>query len=629
MPYTPAVHAPADRIQPPFEALEGFVQAASRGVYNVREAPYNAVGNGVADDTAAIAAAIDAAGATGTVYFPPGVYVSGAIARSVAPHIQATPGTVTIVTSLNAGILWRFFGSVGSQVNLGANAARNTRTLTLTSTATLAAGDLLLVGDDTAPYATEATRTRGQLVLVQSIDSGTVLSTVEALYSDFLAASNAGVQKVTPVRGVMIQGLTFDFTDSTNTAQCISVEYGRDVDIRDVTVRHNGAAAVGLKNVHQFTAELRVEDAYDNAVTGLQQFGYGVACARATTHGLVEVQARRARHAFVALGDDGARGEPHDINVYGAAYGCTSAAWDIHAQGNGITLHDVQALDCLGFGVQIRSKECHVKGAAVSNCAGGVWLFDNPGLNDINDLTVKGVRSVDGTNNQGHGVLVGVATTGLRIKGGTFEDVGRNGIVFNAAPVEVDIGGVSFRNVGVENVAGSKNCVVAVAGGTRMTIHDNAWQETGNGLNFLSLSGTFTDCRDYNNSVPNGKTVLAGGATMRSGPSMRGQGAWADRNNAITFAATLTIDASLARKQTLTLTGNVTSLTIANPTTDQELVLVLIQDATGGRTVAWPATVKFAGGVAPTLSAANKRDILAFFYDGTNWFELSRTLNMG
>jgi len=53
------------------------------GWYNVKDAPYSAVGNGVNDDTAEIQAAMTAAATAGggTVYFPPGTYlVSGATA---------------------------------------------------------------------------------------------------------------------------------------------------------------------------------------------------------------------------------------------------------------------------------------------------------------------------------------------------------------------------------------------------------------------------------------------------------------------------------------------------------------------------------------------------------------------
>jgi hypothetical protein len=47
---------------------------------------------------------------------------------------------------------------------------------------------------------------------------------------------------------------------------------------------------------------------------------------------------------------------------------------------------------------------------------------------------------------------------------------------------------------------------------------------------------------------------------------------------------------------------------------------VIVQDATGSRTVTWPANVKWPnGGTAPTLStAANSIDIVAFLYNSTD-----------
>lgn len=60
-------------------SLTGSLLGLMSRVFNVRDAPYGAVGNGTHDDTAAIQAAINAASANpnlsgGCVYFPPGVY---------------------------------------------------------------------------------------------------------------------------------------------------------------------------------------------------------------------------------------------------------------------------------------------------------------------------------------------------------------------------------------------------------------------------------------------------------------------------------------------------------------------------------------------------------------------------
>lgn len=75
----------------------------------------------------------------------------------------------------------------------------------------------------------------------------------------------------------------------------------------------------------------------------------------------------------------------------------------------------------------------------------------------------------------------------------------------------------------------------------------------------------------------------------------------------------------------LTLTGNCT-FTFTNPPASGKtgsFTLILKQDATGSRTRTWPASVKWPGGVAPTLSTtANRVDILTFFTldGGTTWY---------
>ena len=78
----------------------------------------------------------------------------------------------------------------------------------------------------------------------------------------------------------------------------------------------------------------------------------------------------------------------------------------------------------------------------------------------------------------------------------------------------------------------------------------------------------------------------------------------------------------------ITLTGNCV-LTFPTAGTGRGFTLALKQDATGGRTVTWPATVKWAGGATPTLTVTAARwDVFSFVcLDGTNWFGFVGGLN--
>jgi hypothetical protein len=103
-------------------------------------------------------------------------------------------------------------------------------------------------------------------------------------------------------------------------------------------------------------------------------------------------------------------------------------------------------------------------------------------------------------------------------------------------------------------------------------------------------------------------------------------------NNAAVFSsetdngnsgAAKTIDWNAGNKQKLTLTGACT-LTFTAPGSVGNFQLRLIQDGTGGRTVVWPAAVKWPGAAAPTLTAsAGAVDIVTFYYDGTNYYGMT------
>ena len=70
----------------------------------------------------------------------------------------------------------------------------------------------------------------------------------------------------------------------------------------------------------------------------------------------------------------------------------------------------------------------------------------------------------------------------------------------------------------------------------------------------------------------------------------------------------------------MTVTDNVT-LTFTSPPAATNLILKIKQDATGGRAITFPASVKWPGGVTPAYSnGANEIDIYSFYFDGTDYY---------
>ena len=92
---------------------------------------------------------------------------------------------------------------------------------------------------------------------------------------------------------------------------------------------------------------------------------------------------------------------------------------------------------------------------------------------------------------------------------------------------------------------------------------------------------------------------------------------------------TVTFDVSFGNIQPVTITGNVTSSSIANPSAGQVVTIAWVQGAGGSHTYAWPANCKFAAGTAPAASTtAGYTDSVTFYYNGTNWIETSRAVGV-
>ena len=87
----------------------------------------------------------------------------------------------------------------------------------------------------------------------------------------------------------------------------------------------------------------------------------------------------------------------------------------------------------------------------------------------------------------------------------------------------------------------------------------------------------------------------------------------------LTDGATITPNFALNNSFTVTLGG---ARTLANPTNlvaGQSGVIIINQDGTGGRTLAYGNNYDFGGGTAPTLTTtANAQDMIAYFVVSTS-----------
>jgi hypothetical protein len=122
-------------------------------------------------------------------------------------------------------------------------------------------------------------------------------------------------------------------------------------------------------------------------------------------------------------------------------------------------------------------------------------------------------------------------------------------------------------------------------------------------------------------------TIQTGGTFTDNGFNLDVQGSAMAKSYKMTVPATITasasttIDLSTGNMFKVNLTTNITSLSFLFSTSPGTYIFQFIQDGTGNKTVTFPASWKWSGGSAPTVTAtANKIDIVTVIYDGSTYF---------
>lgn len=206
-------------------------------------------------------------------------------------------------------------------------------------------------------------------------------------------------------------------------------------------------------------------------------------------------------------------------------------------------------------------------------------------------------------------------------------------IVVNADDIQVGIlatdaqhgsRGGGTLHAAVTNAAAGFVPLVGASGTILNSTGTAAQWSTSATLNLVTGPASSTDLAIPRFNGTTGKIIQNSGITINSTNQMSGvvTAGFASEFNAGNSSTAATINWNNGQRQVLTLTGSPAVLTFTAPTTGVgNFMLRIVQDATGGRTITWPASVRWPGGTAPTINtAAATVHIVSFYYNGTLYY---------
>lgn len=351
---------------------------------------YGAVGNGIADDTAAIQRAITAAVAVGgTVFFPQGTYkctsgltITGAVtlrgvgAASVLSFASVT-GTVVAITAQ---------GSEDAGVSLNTNAAEGTDDLDVSGSG-FADGDWVKVYSNALTGSTSLKK--GE---IGRINSATSMTLYDPLCDSYNTADSAKVGKVTFVENVSVADLKIAGpSDNTVTFSGVLGDRCINLSVRNVHFERCHFYGVGIQD----SCFVDVSGCYfTRSESGSLAYGVAIfnACQDITVTGC---KGWRLRHLVTHGGFSSRYGVPRRTVTTGCvASQCRNSGFDAHAGGEDITFNGNSVLGSESDGVTFEAASGVISNMTIRGTTGpGIHLSSQS--TKAFAVTVSGCR-IDG-----------------------------------------------------------------------------------------------------------------------------------------------------------------------------------------------------------------------------------------
>lgn len=305
---TPSSLCPADRVADWGRA--GVWYNGTKGIptfpvaINVRNAPYNAYGDGVHNDTAAIQAAIQACPAGQAVYIPEGTYSINAALNLKSNMVVrgAGPDKTKVIQHGNAHIFTMIGGESYAYTNVVSGYTKGSDTLVVESAGGFQVGDIVRLDQLNDPSLVNALGTEGlcnwcgreggnralfEDALVTSIN-GTSIKLSHPLYHTFQASLDPelGRQSRSPIRSAGLEDLYIESAAESRSGSGVYMYFAAYCWVKNIE-SHNTAR----KHINMYTTcygcEIRDSYIHDSKSYG-GDYGYGISLSLGSFDTLVE-----------------------------------------------------------------------------------------------------------------------------------------------------------------------------------------------------------------------------------------------------------------------------------------------------------------------------------------------------
>jgi len=361
---------------------------------------FGAVGDGVADDTAAVQAALNE---TGTVYVPKGSYKITSTLTLSSNTTLVCEGTFIWAVAAN---LFECFGSEASQISMSGNTA--TPNIVNVPTGTLAVGDFIRIASDEIFDDENTDSTVGEINVIDEITSGTALKTRITLQDNYLTSDNGYVSKITFKENIKIEGIKVTRTAGTLN-DCLRFELAKNVIIENADINANCSAAIRLFD----SIDCVVSDSF--VTTGVNNTSYGVSVANAAQDIIIKGNNfYDCRHALSTNNSATTDGIPRRItftsnNVRYSSLNLSdgvSTAIDTHGAAEYIYITDNFCESATGSGINIECPTANVQNNIILNAGGSGIIARNESDrngsivisgNEIVNCANEGIELIQGT----------------------------------------------------------------------------------------------------------------------------------------------------------------------------------------------------------------------------------------